>query len=79
MIIDVQLPDLGDDGVVEVSISAWLAEVGAALVEGDDLLEITTDKAAFCVPCPRSGVLKETRVRPGDDIRVGDVICALEI
>ena len=79
MTIDVRLPDLGDDGVAEVSISAWLAEVGAHLAEGDDLLEITTDKAAFCVPCPQSGVLKETRVRPGDEIRVGDVICALEI
>lgn len=78
MKIEVQLPDLGDDAVAEVSISSWLAEIGAVLHEGDDLLEITTDKAAFCVPCPRDGVLSELRVKPGDDIKVGDVICVLD-
>ncbi len=79
MQLEVKLPDLGDDGVAEVSVSSWLAEVGATLREGDDLLEITTDKAAFCVPSPRDGVLAETRVNAGEDIRVGDVICVLDV
>ena len=79
MRIEVTLPDLGEDSVAEVHVSGWLAEVGAALESGDDLLEITTDKAAFSVPCPQNGVLQATNVKPGQDIRVGDVICVLEV
>ena len=47
MKFEVRLPDLGDDAEQQVTVSAWMAETGAALSEGDDLLEITTDKAAF--------------------------------
>ncbi|MDP7638219.1 MAG: biotin/lipoyl-containing protein [Candidatus Hydrogenedentes bacterium] len=79
MRVDVVLPDLGDDAVQDVTVSAWLVEKGARLVEGDDLLEITTDKAAFCVPCPRDGTLAECAVVEGDVIHVGDVFGALEV
>lgn len=79
MKVEVKLPDLGDEAVEDVSVSAWLSDIGAVLHEGDDLLEITTDKAAFCVPCPRDGVLSETRVKPGDEIKVGDTICVLDV
>ena len=79
MKIDILLPDLGEDTVSEVNVSQWLAEVGDALHEGDDLLELTTDKAAFCVPCPQAGALAEMRVQPGDEILVGAVICTLEV
>ncbi|MEK7793684.1 MAG: biotin/lipoyl-containing protein [Candidatus Hydrogenedentota bacterium] len=78
MKIEVILPDLGEDGVQAVKVSAWLAEKGAKLREGDDLLEITTDKAAFCVPAPRAGTLTDLKVSPGDTIRVGQVICTFE-
>lgn len=79
MKIDVMLPGLGEEGVDKVTVSQWLAEPGAPLAEGDDLLEITTDKAAFTVPAPRSGTLAETRVTPGQEIKVGDTICTIEV
>ena len=56
-----------------------MAKVGAQLQSGDDLLEITTDKAAFCVPAPQSGTLKECRVTEDQIIHVGDVICTFEV
>ena len=79
MKIDVMLPGLGEEGVDKVTVSQWLAEPGARLAEGDDLLEITTDKAAFTVPAPRAGVLVETRVKAGQEIQVGDTICTFEV
>lgn len=79
MNIEIRLPDLGEDTVSEVTISEWLAEVGSELSEGDDLLELTTDKAAFCLPCPKGGVLVEQRVKVGDDLKVGDVVCILDV
>lgn len=75
---EVTLPDLGEDTVEEVTVSGWLAEIGQALKEGDDLLEVTTDKAAFCVPCPREGTLAERSVGEGDMVNVGDVLCILD-
>ena len=77
MIVKVVLPDLGEDSTAEATVSAWLAAPGDALKEGDDLLELTTDKAAFCLPCPQDGVLNKTLVTEGDTIAVGDVVCTL--
>lgn len=79
MKIEVSLPDLGDEAEQKVTVSAWMAEVGSTLKEGDDLLEITTDKAAFCVPVPQSGTLLECRVQDDDVIHVGDTICIIEV
>ena len=75
------LPSLGDDedAVTGGAVSMWLARPGAVLKANDDLLELTTDKAAFVVPCPVAGVLRELRVAEGDAVRVGDVLCILEI
>ena len=79
MKFDVTLPDLGEDTVSEVILSAWLAEEGAQLDEGDDLLELTTDKAAFTLPCPRKGVLVSKSVGEGEVVHVGKALCALEV
>ncbi len=79
MNVEIRLPELGEDAVAAANVSAWLAPVGTRLREGDDLLEITTDKAAFCVPCPQDGTLVATRVNEGDDIRPGDIIAVLDV
>lgn len=79
MRIEVTLPDLGEDSVQAVTVSSWLARLGQPMCEGDDLLELTTDKAAFTLPCPRPGTLARTLVGEGDKIRVGDALCVLEV
>ena len=79
MRVDVRLPDLGEDSEETITVSGWLAEAGTFLKEGDDLLELTTDKAAFSLPAPREGVLAEWRVHDGDEIKVGDVVCIFEV
>lgn len=80
MRIEIHLPSLGDDddAVAGGAISEWLVQEGP-VAEGDDLLELTTDKAAFVLPAPRSGTLVEKRVQPGDPVKVGDVICIFEV
>lgn len=76
---EVKLPDLGEDAADEATVSYWLVEEGDEVTEADDLVEMTTDKAAFSVPSPKSGVLLEKLVEEGDDVSVGDVLCILEI
>lgn len=79
MRVDVELPSMGDDAESEAVVAYWAAEVGAQLDEGDDLVELTTDKAAFTLPAPRRGRLVERRVAEGDSVSVGDVLCVLEV
>ena len=60
---EVTLPSLGDedDTVTEAQASQWLAKKGDVLEEGDDLLEIVTDKAAFVVPVPKASAYRSRR------------------
>ena len=79
MMYEVNLPDLGDDTVTEVVVSCWLVDEGDVVTQGDDLVEVTTDKAAFNVPSPKSGTLVEILVSEGDTAGRDDVLCILEL
>ena len=63
MKFEVILPGLGEDTTDVVTVSSWLAKLGDELRQGDDLLELTTDKAAFSLPAPKDGVLHELLVQ----------------
>jgi pyruvate dehydrogenase E2 component (dihydrolipoamide acetyltransferase) len=76
--IEVKLPDLGEETAEEVTLAIWHANVGDNVAEGADLLEVTTDKAAFTLPSPQAGRLIERRANEGDSIKVGSVVCVLE-
>lgn len=76
---EVTLPSLGDDLEEMARVSMWLADEGDIVNENDDLVEMVTDKAAFTVPSPKSGTLVEKLVDEEDEVKVGDVICILEI
>jgi len=75
---EVKLPDLGEDAPDEAQVSFWYVGVGEAVEEGQDLVEMVTDKAAFTVPSSGSGTLKEIRVQEGEVAKVGQVLAVLE-
>ncbi len=79
MVYEVELPELGDDAETEAVVAFWLKDEGDSVTEGEDLIELTTDKAAFTLPSPKTGVLLEKRVDEGDDVTVGDILCTLEV
>jgi pyruvate dehydrogenase E2 component (dihydrolipoamide acetyltransferase) len=68
-----RLPDLGE-GIHEAEVLAILVAVGDEVREGDPLMEIETDKAAVEIPSPFTGKVKEILVKPGDVIKVDDVL-----
>jgi len=79
MMYEVTMPDLGDDSVETAVVSLWLADEGDILNVDDDLVEMTTDKAVFTIPSPKTGTLEEKIVEEDDEVKVGEVICILEI
>ncbi|MEJ2167877.1 MAG: dihydrolipoamide acetyltransferase family protein [Desulfobacterales bacterium] len=68
-----KLPDLGE-GIHEGEVLAVPVEVGQEVKEGDIILEIETDKAAVEIPSPFNGKVREIFVKPGDTVKVGDVM-----
>lgn len=79
MKLEVTLPSLGDDANDKAEVALWCVNVGEAVAEGADLLEVTTDKAAFTLPSPRAGALVEIRKREGETVAAGDIVCVLEV
>jgi pyruvate/2-oxoglutarate dehydrogenase complex dihydrolipoamide acyltransferase (E2) component len=73
---DVRLPDLGD--IDSAIVVAWLRLPGSLLKEGDDLVEVETEKTTFVIPAPSSGVLTEVRAPEGASVRVGEVLGIFE-
>ena len=78
MHIEVTVPDPGEDGPKEASISFWMFEVGDQVSEGEDLVELVTDKASYTVPAPGSGRLVEVRAGEGDKVTPGYVLAVIE-
>ena len=70
-----KLPDLGE-GIHEGEVLAVRVGVGQAVREGDIILEVETDKAAVEIPSPCTGTVLEILVRPGDMVKVGQVLMA---
>jgi pyruvate dehydrogenase E2 component (dihydrolipoamide acetyltransferase) len=72
------LPDLGEDAGKSAKVSFWYFAEDEEVEEGQDLVEMMTDKATFNVPCPATGVLKEIRVHEDETAEVGDVLGVIE-
>ncbi len=71
------LPEVGE-GSREATISYWHFEEGDRVEEGEDLVEVATDKSTFNVPAPCSGVLTEVYFEEGDMVEVGEVLGNIE-
>ncbi len=79
MEFDVKLPELGDDAGEEAEVSFWYIDPGESIEEGGDLVEMVTDKAAFTVPAPKSGILKEISAPEGEKVEVGGKMAVMEV
>jgi pyruvate dehydrogenase E2 component (dihydrolipoamide acetyltransferase) len=78
-VIDVKLPELGAEAGDEAWVSFWYVEIGEQVEEGDDLVQMLTDKATFDVPSPGRGKMVERLAEEDDHVKVGQVLCRLEV
>jgi len=61
-----------------VQISQWLKQEGEWVAEGEDLVELETEKASVPLPAPTSGILVKLLKAKEEFASVGDVIAHLE-
>lgn len=72
------MPQLGES-VTEGTVSKWLVSVGDHVNKYDPLLEVMTDKVNAEVPSSFSGVIKELLAAEGDTLKVGELVCTIEV
>jgi pyruvate dehydrogenase E2 component (dihydrolipoamide acetyltransferase) len=74
--IQVKLPALAE-GVDKATVTYCHKIAGDNVKEGEDLIELVTDKATFNMPSPVSGVIMEILVKEGDEVKVGQVVAKI--
>ncbi len=74
---DIVFPELGE-GIEKATVACWHTEKGDQVKEGDDLVELVTDKATFNVPSEVSGIIKEIYFGEGQEAKLGEVLAVIE-
>jgi len=76
MAVDFFIPKLGDN-VDKVTIVNWLVDDGVEVNEGDEIVEVETDKAVVPVPANGQGVLHIGPYKAGDSVPVMTVVATI--
>jgi len=76
--VEVKLPELGKDAAHEATVSFFYPELGDHVDEGDELVEMLTDKAAFNVPSPVTGKLLQIVAKDNAVVKVGQTLAVIE-
>lgn len=77
MSIEIKVPVL-PESVADALLSAWHKQVGDFIEEGENLVDLETDKVMLEVPATVSGVIKEIKVEEGTDVTEGTVLAIIE-
>jgi pyruvate dehydrogenase E2 component (dihydrolipoamide acetyltransferase) len=77
MATEFKLPDLGEN-ITSGDVVSLLIKEGEAIRPQQDVIEIETDKAVIPVPCAIGGKVSKIHVKPGETVKVGQVLLTLE-
>jgi len=75
-LVEVKVPDIGDFD--EVTVIELMVKVGDTIKAEQSLITVESDKASMEIPSSSAGVVKELRVKLGDEVKQGSVVLVLE-
>jgi pyruvate dehydrogenase E2 component (dihydrolipoamide acetyltransferase) len=75
--VEIKLPFLARE-LTEATVTFWFVWKGGRVEKGDDLVEVTTSKAAFTVPSPINGLVLSIVAEEGQTVRAGEVLVIIE-
>lgn len=73
---EIKVPDIGD--FKDIEVIEVLVKPGDVIRQEDSLVTLESDKSAMELPSPKSGVVREVRLKAGDRVSQGAVILVLE-
>lgn len=77
MTVEIKLPEIADNVTTAIVLEVLVSE-GDSVSEDDVLAEMESDKASFELPSDASGVVKEVKVKEGDEVKVGQVMFIID-
>ena len=75
--IEIKVPDIGGHG--KVPVIEVLVQAGDKVEKEQGLATLESDKATMEIPASAAGVIREVRVKVGDEVDEGAVIAVLEV
>ena len=76
MVYEFRFPDVGE-GIEEGEIVEWNVKEGQSVKSDEVLGKIETDKAVVDIPAPKSGKIIKILVKPGQKIKVGQIMIVI--
>ena len=76
-IIEIKVPQLSES-VTEATLLSWHKKEGEAVNEGENLIDIETDKVVLELPAIKSGAITKIIKHDGDKVVAGEVIAMLD-
>ncbi|HEU0152265.1 MAG TPA: dihydrolipoyllysine-residue acetyltransferase [Arenimonas sp.] len=73
---EARVPDIGDDK--DVPVIELLVQPGDRVKKDQGLVTLESDKATMEVPAPFDGVVRELKVKVGDELSEGSVVALIE-
>jgi pyruvate dehydrogenase E2 component (dihydrolipoamide acetyltransferase) len=77
MIKEIKLPEIADNVTTAVVLEILVSE-GDNVEKDDSLAEMESDKATFELPSEEAGVVKEIKIKEGDEVKVGQVMFTID-
>ncbi|MBP3194867.1 MAG: 2-oxoglutarate dehydrogenase complex dihydrolipoyllysine-residue succinyltransferase [Cardiobacteriaceae bacterium] len=77
MTIEVKVPQL-PESVADATLVNWHKKVGDYVAEGENLVDLETDKVVLEVPAPVGGILKEIKQQDGSTVTADVVVAIME-
>ena len=74
---EVRIPELAES-ISEGTIASWLKGVGDSVEQGENILELETDKVNVEVISEEAGVITELKAEEGDTVEVGQVVAVVD-
>ncbi len=76
MSIEFKLPEVSE-GVESADVAEVLVSEGDTITEGQNVMELETEKAVVELPCPHAGRVERIHVSPGDTVEIGQVLLTI--
>ncbi len=76
-IISLKVPDIGDSDLIK--LVKWHKKEGDVFEKGEDLCDLTSDKAVFSLEAPQEGKLKHIYIHSPGKVSVGQVLAKAEV
>ncbi|WP_043800344.1 biotin/lipoyl-containing protein, partial [Arenimonas malthae] len=73
---EARVPDIGADK--DVPVIELLVQPGDAVKKDQGLVTLESDKATMEVPAPFDGIVRELKVKVGDELSEGSVVALIE-